>query len=157
MNANPQAAAMVRQQLLTIKDADVAPAVQAVLCMRGGEIALVGIELLKGIQSSQSAGVLAWNAASCPWLPVGQAAAVALREQEKYNYVPLLLEAAEAGPPAQIAGGVNPGNPYTPGGPGNAAVPQVKMLYRIDHGTSTYSWDTSNISPSIPTGEAFRR
>ncbi len=80
-----------REELLTIRDPDAVEAIDTVFCRQGGELALLGIEILKRIQAPQAATVLAWYAAFSPSPPVRQAAATALRSQEKYDYIPLLL------------------------------------------------------------------
>ena len=69
------------------------PAIEAVFCTQGGETALLGIELLKNMKAAEAAGALAWQAVFSPWEPIRAAAAAALKEQRKHDYVPLLLGA----------------------------------------------------------------
>jgi hypothetical protein len=134
--SNQRASEQARREMEAIKDPDAASAIEAVLCAKGGQIAMLGFELLKNLQSPRSAEVLSWHAVFSPWQMEGQSAAIALRNQEKYNYVPLLLEAAEmpANPQAQASG--------SNGGAGNPNPPAMVMVYRLDSGTRTSSWNT---------------
>jgi hypothetical protein len=84
-----------RAELLAIRDADATEAVAAVFCRQTNELALLGVECLKGIQSPRASAILAWNATFSPWPEVRLAAARALRAKEKYDYVPALIEAAQ--------------------------------------------------------------
>jgi hypothetical protein len=135
---NEPAGDAIRQEMKAVKDPEAVPAIAAMLFSQNEAAALFGIELLQGISSPEAASVLAWHAASSPWQPVGQAAANALRSHEKHNYVPLLLEAAElpVGPQNSLAARPNNSN-Y-----GNPGQPQVKMVYRLDSGTTTKRWNT---------------
>lgn len=128
-NASQQEQA--REELMALRDPGVVGAVDAVFCRQTVETALLGIELLKNIQTPQAAAVLAWHAVCSPWPQVGRAAALALRSQEKHDYVPLLLDASQSpiSSRPQVAG--------------SSDVPKVRMLYRLDHDVSTYSWSTS--------------
>jgi hypothetical protein len=92
-SSNPQAREMARKELMRVKDADYVPAIEAVMCTQGGEMALLGIKLLKEMKAKEAAQSLAWQAAFSPWEPVQKAATAALKDQEKHNYVPLLLGA----------------------------------------------------------------
>ena len=128
-----------RAELMAISDPDAVDAIDAILCRQTGEMALLGIEALKDIRSRQTAAVLAWHAVFSPWPPVRHAAALALRLQEKYDYVPLLLNAAQmpAAPETQVAGssdGITSQN--------NGERPRVRTVYRLDHNVNTYSWNT---------------
>jgi hypothetical protein len=88
-----QARASARQELLSIKDPDFVPAIEAMLCTQGGEAAILGIQMLKNMKATSAAESLAWQAAFSPWEPVRKAAVAALREQRKHDYVPPLLAA----------------------------------------------------------------
>jgi hypothetical protein len=90
-SSNLQARQLAQKELTSIKDPDLVPAIEAVLCSQGGEAALLGIQLMKGIKAKESAQSLAWQAAFSPWEPIQKAAASALKVQEKHDYVPLLL------------------------------------------------------------------
>ena len=136
---NQHASEQARQEMEAIKDPDVAFAIEAVLCAKGGEIALLGFELLKSIQSPQAAEELSWHAVFSPWETEGRAAATALRNQEKYYYVPLLLDAAETPAGPQCAGS---GSAGSAGSAANPDQPRMQMVYRLDRGTSTTSWNT---------------
>jgi hypothetical protein len=143
-NADQQEKA--KGELAAIRDADAAQAIDTVFCRQTSEMALLGIELLKNIHARQAATVLAWHAVFSPWPQVAQAAATALRSQEKHDYVPLLLAAAQApvGPQSQVGG--NPNNPNAPNnasGAGNSDSPNMRMRYRLDHTVNTYCWNTS--------------
>jgi hypothetical protein len=90
-SSNPQARELARKELMRVKDPDYVPAIEAVMSTQGGETALLGIKLLKGMKAKEAAQSLAWQAAFSPWEPVQKAAATALKDQEKHSYVPLLL------------------------------------------------------------------
>ena len=94
--SNRRACELARQELMAIKDPDVVPAIEAVFCTEGGETALLGIELLKNIKAAEAAGALAWQAVFSPWEPIRSAAAAALKEQRRHDYVPPLLAAMRA-------------------------------------------------------------
>ena len=79
------------QELTAIRDPDAVLAIDVVLCLPGRELTFLGIEMLKRIQTPLAAAVLA-RYAVVPSPPVQQAAATGLCPQEKYDYVPLLLE-----------------------------------------------------------------
>ena len=125
-----------------------------VFCRQTDEMALLGIELLTNFHTPQAAAVLARHATFSPWPQVRQAAATALRSQEKFDYVPLLLEAAQTPSPqtpaADGAGSFGapgsptaPYSPYTPGGPNTGSgSPPVRMAYRMDQSVNTYSYST---------------
>ncbi len=85
-----------RAELMAIRDPEAVEAIDTVFCRQTGEMALLGIELLKNIPSPQAAAVLARHAAFSRWPQVRQAATAALQFQDKHDYVPLLLDAAEA-------------------------------------------------------------
>jgi hypothetical protein len=126
-----------RKELLDISDPDAAQAIDAVFCRQSAEMALLGIEVLKDIRSPQAAAVLAWHAVFSPWPQVAQAAARALQGQEKYDYVPPLLHAAEiVDAQTQVANSA-----YTPGGAGPYGQ-GMKTVYRLDRVVNTYSWET---------------
>jgi hypothetical protein len=156
-NGNAGQRERARAELLAIRDSDAVGAIEVVFCRQTSEMALLGIELLKNIQSPQAAAVLAWHATFSPWPQVRQAAATALRSQEKHDYVPLLLAAAQTSTGPQTRGADSAGGPTSPGdstspasstSPGTPAhatyprVPEVRMVYRLDHSTSSYSWST---------------
>ncbi len=94
--SNRRACELARQELMAIKDPDVVPVIEAVFCTEGGETALLGIELLKNIKAAEAAGALAWQAVFSPWEPIRSAAAAALKEQRRHDYVPPLLAAMRA-------------------------------------------------------------
>jgi hypothetical protein len=127
-----------RDELMAIRDPDAVEAIDTVFCRQTGEMALLGIEVLTNIRSPQAAAVLARQATVSPWPQVRQAAATALRFQEKHDYVPLLLDAAQTptGPQTQVA---SPGGSYRPGGSGS---PPVRTQYRLDYSVNTYSYNT---------------
>ena len=91
--ANQRARERARQELLAIKDPNAVPAIEAFISVRGGETALLGIEMLKGMAAAEAARALAWQAVCSPWKPIRAAAAVALKGKRKHDYVPPLLAA----------------------------------------------------------------
>jgi hypothetical protein len=91
--SNRRACELAREKLTAIKDPDVAPAIEAIFCTEGGETALLGIEVLKNMKATEAAQSLAWQAVFSPGEPIRAAAAAALKEQRKHDYVPLLLGA----------------------------------------------------------------
>jgi hypothetical protein len=125
-----------RRDLLALRDPDAVEAINTVFCQETSETALLGITLLQNIPSPRAAAVLAWHAVFSPWPQVAQAAATALQSQEKHDYVPLLLDAAETPtePQTQVAG--------NSGSSSGSSSPDVRMLYRLDHSVSTYSFNT---------------
>jgi hypothetical protein len=142
-----------REELKAIRDPEAVDAIDMVFCRQTGELALLGIELLTKFQTPQAAAVLARHATYSPWPQVRQAAATALRSQEKNDYVPLLVEAAQtpSGPQTPVAGST-PGTagdpaapcaPYTPGGEsGGSAGSPLRMAYRVDQNVNTYTYHT---------------
>jgi hypothetical protein len=137
-NAAQQEAA--RAEFLAIRDPDAVEAINVALCREAGEMALLCIELLTSIHTSQAASALAWHAAFSPAPQVRQAAAMALQSQAKQDYVPLLLDAAQipSGTQSQTAGSTGSSGGYG----GSAGAPMVRMMYRVDHVTSTRTWTT---------------
>lgn len=91
--SNQRTRELARQELMAIKDPDAVPAIEAVFCARGGETALLGVELLKNMKAAEAAESLAWQAVFSPWEPIRAAAAAALKQQRKHDYVPPLLGA----------------------------------------------------------------
>ena len=53
-------------------------AIEAVLCNRGGTLALLGMEKLKQMGAFQAAETLTWQAVFSPWPPIREAAAIVL-------------------------------------------------------------------------------
>ena len=95
-SSNRQARQLARDELMRVKDPDYVPAIESMLCSQGGETSLLGVKLLKEMKAKEAAQSLAWQAVFSPWEPVQRAAANALKDQEKANYVPLLLGAMQA-------------------------------------------------------------
>ena len=91
--SNRRATELARQELTATKDPDAVPAIEALFCAKGGETALLGIAVLKNMRAAEPAAALAWQAVFSPWEPIRSAAVVALKEQSKHDYVPLLLGA----------------------------------------------------------------
>jgi hypothetical protein len=146
---NARQAQKAREELMAIDDPEAVEALDVVFCRQASETALLGIELLGKIQSPQAAAVLAWHAAFSPWPPVREAAATALRLQEKYHYVPLLVGAMrtpiEPGPQVGATsgdGGTGSGATQTPMASATPTYgsPRVGTLFRLDHRVSTYSF-----------------
>ena len=120
-----------RTELMALRDPAAADAIDVVFCRQTSDMALLGVDSLKNIRAAEAAKVLAWHAVFSPWPEVRHAAATALRSEEKYDYVPLLLALAEAsaGPETQDAG--------SPDTPGASAEPKVCTAYRLDHDVTT--------------------
>jgi hypothetical protein len=146
-NASQQEKA--RQTLMAIRDPDAVEAIDTVFCRPTNDLSLLGIELLKNIPTPRATAVLAWHAAYSPWVapwtPVGQAAATALRSREKYDYVPLLLDAAETPvqAPTYVADKPTRPNRHTARArPTIDSSPETRTVYRLDFSVNTYSWQT---------------
>src|SRR5208282_978977 len=124
---------------MALRDPAAADAIDVVFCRQTSDMALLGVGSLKNIRAAEATPVLAWHAVFSPWPEVRQAAAMALQSEEKYDYVPLLIELAESsmGPATQ-----DTGSPNTLNTPNTSAGPQVRTVYRLDHQVSTYSWIT---------------
>ena len=116
---------------MALRDPAAADAIDVVFCRQTSDMALLGVDSLTNIRAAEAAKVLAWHAVFSPWPEVRHAAATALRSEEKYDYVPLLLALAEAsaGPETQDAG--------SPDTPGASAEPKVCTAYRLDHDVTT--------------------
>jgi hypothetical protein len=84
-----------RAKLMAIDDPGAVGAVEQVLCSRGGELALLGVNKLENMKLHQAAEALTWQAVFSPWGPIRRAAAMALRSHRKHDYVPLLLSAMD--------------------------------------------------------------
>jgi hypothetical protein len=139
-SSNRRAGDSARDELNAVKDPDAVPAIAALLCTEDEETALFGIGLIKKIQSPQSAAVLAWHAVFAPWPRVAQAAATALRTQDKYDYIPMMLDAAQALEGAKMRfGGDDPSRLSQSSQP---PAPKLRMMYRLDSDVSSYSWTT---------------
>ncbi len=123
---------------MAICDPDAVDAIDAVFCRQTSEMALLGIESLKDIRARRAAAVLAWHAVFSPWPQVRQAAATALRLQEKHDYVPLLLQAAQASTDLQTQDSGSPSSSDSLANPDR----RIRTVYRLDHSISTYSWNT---------------
>lgn len=80
-----------RQALLEIRDPEASGAIDAVFLSAGGTLAGVGIEMLTNIHAPEAAATLAWHAVFSPSGHIQEAAARALAQQDKHDYVPLLL------------------------------------------------------------------
>jgi hypothetical protein len=117
-----------RKELTALRDPDAVQAIDTVFCRQSLDTALLGVELLKNMPSAQAAGVLAGHAIYSPWPQVRLAAALALQSQEKYNYVPLLIEATQQLLAAQTQAA--------------AANSKMCVVYRLDPTVSSYSWNT---------------
>jgi hypothetical protein len=92
MNGTRQRTAeSARQELASIKDPEAVPAIEFVLCAKGGDSALLGIQLLNDMKAAEAAQALAWHAVCSPWKPVRMAATAALKNQRPHDYMPLLL------------------------------------------------------------------
>ena len=138
-----------RAELMAIRDPEAVEAIDTVFCRPTNGMSLLGIELLKDIPTPRATAVLAWHAAFSPWFPpwppVGQAAATAPRSREKYDYVPLLLDAAQSPnePPTYLADSrKNPSHSTSSTGPASDGSREVRTVYRLDYSVSTYSWNT---------------
>ena len=121
-----------RQELLAIRDPEAIEAIGSIFFSQTGEMALLGVEMLKCIQSPQAAAVLAWCAVSSPWEPVRQAAVTALRSQEKHDYVPILLDALQT--PAE-------GSTSTASSPGTGL--RIGLGFQENQDSSTRYWDVT--------------
>jgi hypothetical protein len=129
LSDNPEQREKTRQELLAIRDPAAIEAIGSVFFSQTGEMALLGVEMLKSIQSPQAAAVLTSCAVSSPWEPVRQAAATALRSQEKHDYVPMLLDAVQT--PIETGAEVD-SSPSAGMG--------IGMGFRADQTSSTHSW-----------------
>jgi hypothetical protein len=93
VGGNRRQSELARQKLKAIDSPDAVGAVEQTFCAAEGELALLGVEILKNIRGAESAAALAWQGLFAAGEPVREAAAEALQPRGKHEYVPLLLSA----------------------------------------------------------------